>query len=180
MNDYAMGLGLGMIVALGVYGIFALAARRKKDGCAQQYDERQLAAQGKAAKAAMYTHMVYAGVCIAFSAGWSPAWLDVPTAIFFGVALSVGVYAVICVLRDAYFNISRSPRATLILLGSMAAAEFLVAGRRIEEEGLLPDGKLRMTVGMSLACGAVLAVVLVTALIKLAADKRQEARDEES
>lgn len=180
MNDYAMGLGFGMIVALGAYGIFALAARRKKDGCAQQYDERQLAAQGKAAKAAMLTHLAYAAVCIVYFAGWEPKWLDVPTAMFFGIALAAGVYAVYCILHDAYFSISRSPRITLVGLAAVAAVQFLNAGRHIAAEGMLPGGKPDMMVSMSLACGALMAVVLVTALIKLAADKRQEARDEES
>jgi len=173
MNAYAMGLGIGIMAGLAVYAIFSLAFR-KKNGCAREYDERQIAAQGKAAKAAMFTHMAFAAACIAFYAGWEPAWLDVPVAMFFGLTLSIGVYAVRCILHDAYFSISRSPRFTLLALAAVAALQFLNVRRHVAEEGLLPNGRMDMVVGMSLACGALMLVVLATALIKLAADKRGE------
>ncbi|MBE6908812.1 MAG: hypothetical protein E7474_04265 [Ruminococcaceae bacterium] len=173
MNAYEMGLGVGILAGLAIYAVFTLAVR-KKTGCAREYDERQIAAQGKAAKAAMFTHMAFAAACIAYYAGWEPTWLDVPTAMFFGLALSIGVYAVHCILHDAYFSISRSPRYTLWALAAVAVLQFLNVGRHVTAEGLLPDGRLDLIVGMSLACGALMLVVLATALIKLTMDRRGE------
>ncbi len=174
---YAIGLGIGVLAGLAGYLIWWLACGRK---CGRKYDERQIAAQGRAAKAAFFTNLIYTAACIAvFTAMEAPSAV-VQTALFLGLLLSVGVYAVVCILRDAYFNLSDSPRKTLILLGVLAAIQFLNVWRNFPERGLFSNGEPVVMVWMPLMTGAVIVIVIATSLIKLAADKGRGSRDEES
>ncbi len=177
VNYYMLGLGVGILTALFVLLILRLAGRGR---CAQKYDERQRAAQGRAATTAFYTGMAYSAVCIALDGMFRAEWLTVSSAMFAGLILTVGVYAISCILHDAYFNLSDSPRKTLILLAVLAALQFFNAWRALTDDGLLLDGKLNMQVVMSLPTGVMMALVIITAAVRLALDKRRGERDEES
>ncbi len=177
INYYMLGLGIGILAGLFVYLIFRVAGRGR---CAQKYDERQLAAQGRAAKAAFYTGMAYSAVCAVLDAARQREWLTVSSAMFVGVVLTAGVYAISCILHDAYFNLSDSPRRTLILLTALAALQFFNAWTGFRDGGLLLDGKPNMRIVMSLSTGAMMMLVIVTALVRLTLDKRRGERDEES
>ncbi len=179
MDSYYMGLGAGIGAGLFLYAIIVLI-KRKRGGCAKEYDERQRAAQGKAAKAAMFSHMGFAALGIIFCADGGPAWLSIPAALFFGIVVSVCVYAIYCILHDAYFEFSKSPRSTLVMLAVITVVEFLLVGRKAARGEVLVDGVLDLATVMSASCGVVMLAVLATALIKLGLDKKQEARDEES
>ncbi len=175
-NPYMIGVCVGILAGLLAVLICRLAGRGR---CAKTYDERQIAAQGKAAKAAYYTGMAYAAVCALADALLRPTWLTVAPVMFVGVILTTGVYAVFCVLHDAYFNLSDSPRRTMILWLMLTAVQFLNTWSAFSDGGLIEDGALNMRIVMSLSTGLLLLLVAVIAFVRLTLEKRS-ARDEES
>ncbi len=174
--DYFLGFGFGLLIALLVWVVFRVARGNK----ACRYDERQLIDQGKAAKAAFYAWLIYAALMLPVSAAVDPAVFGTGAAMFGGIILSVGVYAIVCILHNAYFNLSDSPRKTILCLAAIGALQFVGAARMLSDGGLFPDGRLNQSGFVSLATGSMILIVLATALVKLAADKRREETDEES
>ena len=176
---YALGLGVGILVGLLVYAIYRLA--NKGCGSRREYDERQLAAQGKAARAAMFAHLIYAAVAILCHSAAGLHFVDLSGAMMLGICISVGVFAVSCIWNDAYFSASKSPRASLFAFGAIALIQITNAWRHVADEGWFPnDGAMDSIVVMAIGCAGLMLLVIVTALVKFAAEKREEARDEES
>ena len=177
LSFYALGLGFGMLTALAVFLICWLAGRGKDR---RKYDERQLAAQGRAAKAAFFTNLIYAAACIVVFGGVEPGRGVAMLAMFLGALLSVGVYAILCILHDAYFNLSDSPRKTLGVMGMITALQFVNFITNCWDAGLFPDGAPNFIACTSLSTGVMLLLVIAVSLVKLAADRRRGERDEES
>jgi len=178
MDYFALGLGVGVLAGLLVYGARLLALRRRAAACCR-YDERQQAARGRAFRAAFLTHLIYAALVTVLTAGGA-SWLDVPEALFLGVVIAVGVFAQVCIWNDAYFELSEKPRATILPLVLLGVLQLLNVWRHVAEDGWLPGGRIDFITLMGLSVGALMLLTVVTALIKLSADRRREARDEES
>ena len=178
-SAYALGLGAGILVGLLVLAITRLANRRR-GGC-REYDERQIAAQGKAARAAMFAHLIYAAVAIICFSAAGLRFIDLPGTMMVGICVSVGVFAISCIWNDAYFSASKSPRASLGAFALVALLQIANAWRHVADEGWFPNGgAMDSIVVMALCCAGLMLAVIVTALVRFAAERRQEARDEES
>ncbi len=172
VDRFAYVLGAALLGAMAA--VLACALSRGKRGW-KKFDERQIAARGKAAELAFYTDLVYAALCIILCA--ENDRIGVPTAMFGGVILSAGVYAVACILGDAYFNLSEKPERTIFSLALLTALEFLNAGLAIAKSGLIVNGTLNFKAAVLLSVGVMLAIVLLTAAVKLFFDRRREKRE---
>ena len=176
---YALGLGIGILAGLLIFAVYRLAnkgGRGRRD-----YDERQIAAQGRAARAAMYAHLIYAAAAIIGYAAFGLRFIDLPGAMMLGVCLSVGVFAVSCIWNDAYFTAANSPRSSIAALAAFALLQILSVWRHVRDAGWFPNGGMMDSiVVIALGCAGLMLLVIVTALVKFAAERRQEAHDEES
>lgn len=176
---YLLGLGVGILTGLLVFVIYRLANKKGKGR--REYDERQIAAQGRAARAAMFAHLIYAAVCIVLYAAAEKSVLDLPGAMMLGICVSVGVFAVSSIWNDAYFSASKSPHSTLFLFGVIVLVQGLNAWRHVQDEGWFPNGgQMDSIVVMALGCVGLMLAVIAAALLRFAVEKRQEAQDEES
>lgn len=163
----------GLLVA-AVLGLLAWAVGHKRDK--GQYDERQIAARGTAFQVAYFTLLIYLAV-YALADGFS--WCDQATGVFLGMILSLAVFGVICVMKDAYFAASGITRPQLWLLAAAGALNLIGSIRYIQTGDMIRNGVLTSNGSMNLLCGLLFIIMFLAILIKSALDKR-DTGDEES
>ncbi|MCD7838265.1 MAG: hypothetical protein LUG65_05060 [Clostridiales bacterium] len=120
---------LGFAAGVGVTLLLFLLLRRLWLGkwrVRSEYDERQKAAQGVAYRNAFWTVMGY------LLLGWVLNLFDVelsasPLFLFAGVLLGVLVYAVSCILLDAYMGLNDNPRRWVVVTAVIAAVNLVCA-----------------------------------------------------
>lgn len=173
--EYIMGLMLGFIVAI----VLVFAFRKKMLGREKpQYDERQLAEQGRAAKIAYYTLMSYIIIYGALLSVMEITIASPLVVIFAGVLLSIVVYALVCIKNEAYFPINQSASRWLYFLdiiGIINIAIFII--NALAEGGILEaDGSISTYI-VNLLCGMVL--LALSLVCRISMKKAKEVDDEE-
>lgn len=163
----------GLICALAVV-LFAKYRRKKRfaAGGKYQYDERQIAEQGKACRWGMYTAVLFSFVLgCAQDAGLAVSGIFASTCC---IALTMLVFASVCIFKDAYFYTSAQPRFYtwyFLVLGVVATA-FGVCS--VMADGAIIDGVITSKAVM-LPIGIMCLGITVVILIKRAMDKKTEA-----
>lgn len=110
---YQYGLVLGMAVgALAGVVIVALLFKKKVLNCT--FDERQERVRGQAFKRAFFTLVIILFVygCAETAFG---RWCDTLTGMTLCVAVSLVVFAVNCIVKDAYMSLMEKPRQVMTL-----------------------------------------------------------------
>ena len=130
MSDYQTGYLLGFVVVLvlivAVYFIFR--KRRGGQGSMKgEYDERQQLLRGSACKACAFSYMLEMAVLL-FLEGMQ---VDLPLtrgalyAIFF--LLPIGIFAVLCIHKDAYIGIRSNLKQFITIGGIIVIIPVLIA-----------------------------------------------------
>ncbi|MCC8076635.1 MAG: hypothetical protein LIO95_12000 [Clostridiales bacterium] len=122
---HALGFAAGIAVTLLVFLLFRrlwLGKWRVRS----EYDERQKAAQGVAYRNAFWTVVGY------MLLGWLLNLFGVelsasPSFLFAGVVLGILVYAVSCILLDAYMGLNDNPRRWVAVTAVIAAVNLVCA-----------------------------------------------------
>ena len=113
MDYYLLGVIFGIVVALAAF-IIGLILHKKKHPNSGKYDERQMAARGKAFQAGFFTLLIAGAICniwdyVSPLPGGSFLWN-------IGVLLlGVTVFAVTAIHFDAYMGMYDSPRRFLLM-----------------------------------------------------------------
>ena len=164
-----MGIGSAAVV------IAVMAAVRKKQGRPKpEYDERQMAARGVAYRWAFLTLMLSLAVNTGVEAIWGP-WAKPGVSAWMLIFLSVGVFVVVCVRRDAYFAVAQDPKASLWLFGAVVVLQIPNIIITLRSGGFVEDGLLTWD-ALSPASGALFLVLTVCAIVRL----RRQRDDDES
>lgn len=164
-----MGIGSAAVV------IAVMAAVRKKQGRPKpEYDERQMAARGVAYRWAFLTLMLSLAVNTGVEAIWGP-WAKPGVSAWMMIFLSVGVFVVVCVRRDAYFAVAQDPKASLWLFGAVVVLQIPNIIITLRSGGFVEDGLLTWD-ALSPASGALFLVLTVCAIVRL----RRQREDDES
>ena len=165
---------IGFIVGLLSVILVSLAIRKfllNKGGRKHEYDERQLAARGRAYAIAYFTLLAYLAVWLVLSS------LDLPFfpgtgAILLGLLLSITVFVAYSIFHDAYFRASERPTAWLWVIGAASLLNLVIGIGRISRGTTL---EARLFDNANLLVGVMTTVILICALVRLAMDRRSEA-----
>ena len=161
--EYAMGLVFGISVGLAVVALLF-----KKKVLDMTFDERQERSRGKAYQ---YGFMVM-GVSIILYGVLDVTmgrWCDTLTGNLICFCIGLTVFAVTCILNDAYMSLKEKPRKviTLCLLVALMNLAIGVANAMhgtVVVDGMLSTGSVNLIVGvMSLV---ILAVYIVNYLLR--------------
>ncbi|MGN0394505.1 MAG: hypothetical protein ACI4EF_04020 [Coprococcus sp.] len=176
---YILGAATGFAVVFIIFTIVAVICKKKRQASAagrmgQDYDERQLQARGKAYRAAYFSLIicVLAEVC-------ADAFLDkklFTSMVGLGLAmlLSAGVFAVICILNDAYLRLYDKAKETLCTLSIIGVINLILTVRVfIGEEKLIEDGELSYIV-LNMGIVFLYVIVLTVFAIKLRINNKAE------
>lgn len=172
MDPYVAGVLVGIGSAAVVIAVMA-AVRKKQGRPKPEYDERQMAARGVAYRWAFLTLMLSLAVNTGVEAIWGP-WAKPGVSAWMMIFLSVGVFVVVCVRRDAYFAMAQDPKASLWLFGAVVLQipNIIIT---LRSGGFVEDGLLTWD-ALSPASGALFLVLTVCAIVRL----RRQREDDES
>lgn len=173
MDPYVAGVLVGIGSAAVVIAVMA-AVRKKQGRPKPEYDERQMAARGVAYRWAFLTLMLSLAVNTGVEAIWGP-WAKPGVSAWMLIFLSVGVFVVVCVRRDAYFAVAQNPRTYLWLFGAVVVLQIPNIIITLRSGGFVEDGLLTWD-ALSPASGALFLVLTVCAIIRL----RRQREDDES
>jgi hypothetical protein len=170
--SYLLGLSVGLVAVIVIYAVIAMI--QKKRGVEAKYDERQEYVRGKAYRHGFLTLLIYCVAVGLVDLYNGPGWCDVYTAMMLGMFTAVTVFAVECILTDAYFVVGQRPAGWLILTGAIAALNLtmfaldLNEGKRLVENGALTHNII------NLACGLAFLVIFAAMLFKTLKEKAAE------
>ena len=173
MDPYVAGLlvGIGSVAVV----MAVMAAVRKKQGRPKaEYDERQMAARGVAYRWAFLTLMLSLAVNTGVEAIWGP-WAKPGVSAWMLIFLSIGVFIVACVRKDAYFAVAQNPRTYLWLFGAVVVLQIPNIIINLRSGGFVEDGLLTWD-ALSPASGVLFLVLMVCAIVRL----RRQREDDES
>lgn len=164
MNEYALGLMFGILIALLIVTILSVAKRRKT-GKPDDYDERQQLIRGKAYQHAFFAVMIFSALYgLAVVTAERPLMVDGLSAL---IAMFVGVvvFAVESIARDAFFTAKNRPKSYIILYIAVIFSQIVNAVGNIRDGGLVQDGVLTMNV-LPVICAAVFTIILLAIILK--------------
>lgn len=173
MDPYVAGVLVGIGSAAVVIAVMA-AARKKQGRPKPEYDERQMAARGVAYRWAFLTLMLSLAVNTCVEAIWGP-WAKPGVSAWMLIFLSIGVFIVACVRKDAYFAVAQDPKASLWLFGAVVVLQIPNIIINLRSGGFVEDGLLTWD-ALSPASGALFLVLTVCAIVRL----RRQREDDES
>lgn len=159
---------IGVITGFAATMLICLAIRwiiqKKTNASGSDYDERQLAARGRAAQWGFWVtifYMLMIGII-------KPRGLETDSLMFLGACLGLGVFGCICIIRDAYFPVSSQSPSKIVLIISV----LIIAAISNLSLGLYhPENTVNL---LNLMLGIMLAIILLVLLGKLIYDKKKE------
>lgn len=174
---YIAGIAAGiMVVALA--GVLLAKYGGKGRFSTGGYDERQIAAQGKAHKRAYITlgvlSMAYGLADLLIERPWCSAIAG----LFICVCASIGVWATVCIMNDAYFRTGDSTKYYMRLFGLMGLFNVAIGAMRIADGSILENGELGLY-SMNLTVGLLSLWLMAVIIVKLRRDRRDPESAEE-
>ena len=122
-TDYFIGLVIGILVGLAAVFVIGKIFKKKRGPC--KYDERQTLARGKAYKTGFWTFVGYLLLNGLLNAA-DIIWADTSTAAFLGLFLGIAVYAIVCILNDAYLPLKEKPGFYFAIFGLVIVVNLAV------------------------------------------------------
>ncbi len=168
------GIAIVLGMVLGVMLIVALiAVTQTNDSMKQNYDERQELLRGRGAKYGFYTMMMLN--CILFMLEAAEVYLPMSAgfSLLFSAMIGVGVYAVYCIWKDAYFALNQKA-GTLTVIFLLIGTLNLIMGIGAFLEGAAFQNNQLTYRSMSLFCGILMLVVCGALLLKRICKDREE------
>ena len=175
MNEsisYYAGFAVGLLVVMLL--CIALKRRALRSGKTPgEYDERQLAQRGIAFQRAYVTLLV-----LLLGNGILTGVLDRPWAqpgveAFVLAMVSLVVFVVECIRRDAYFTVSQTPKRYFWIVGAVVACQIPATVLHAVEGTFVEDGLLTVD-AMAPVVMVMFAAVLVALLVKQRSDKAED------
>ena len=165
--EYVFGLTVGLAVGIGV--VVLLFRKKVLD---MTFDERQERARGKAFQYGFFT---LAGCIVAYglldSAGFR--WCDTLTGCIICLCMGLTVFAVTCILNDAYLSLKEQPGKVVTALVVTAFVNLAIGAVYLIHGKLVEDGILTIR-SVNLICGIMVLVVLVVYAVTRLLARREE------
>lgn len=174
---YIAGAATGVLTVALVAALVNKVAKERRR-CGGKYDERQIAAQGKAYKRAYIT---LGALCMAYALAdqlIERPWCSPVAGLFICLCVSIGVWATSCVLADAYFRSGDSAKYYTRLFGLMGLFNLAIGVMRIHDGSILEDGALGIY-SMNPIVGLLSLWLMTVILVKQRRDRRDPDRTEE-
>ena len=156
--SYIAGIIVGIIFVLFIFVITKLILKKKGIIKKECYDERQEIEMGKGFKLGFFVALAY--YMILMIVELSGIEIDNSFWTFLGICLSVGSFALYCIIKNAYFGYNQTPKGVTILLFVIMLTNLFPCVMTLIE------GKLLRTTGINLLCVILLLTMMVASAIK--------------
>ena len=162
-----------ILEVLLLIGLIAWIAVRRKKACTQQYDEMQLKIRAKGYQIGFYTTLAL--LCV-LAVLMECNLLGVVTpgfAVFAALIISVTVFAIYCILHDAFLAVRGNPRSYFGIFGMIVILEGAATVRYLTKGMLLEDGKLTVSSGASSMMFVCFLAILITLIVKTVRNRKE-------
>lgn len=156
--SYIAGIIVGIVIVVSVFIITKSFLKKKGLIKKEVYDERQMIEKGKGYQLGFFVGLIYFIILMIVQL----AEIEIDNAFwtFVGVCLSVGVFAIYCIIKNAYFGYNQPPKGINILLFVLMLVNLIPCIIAVFEN------KVLKTTGINLVCSFLLLSVIVASLIK--------------
>ena len=172
MSNFFIMLAIFVVIAV-VTAIVTVRSRKAKI----KFDERQQIARGRAFEAGFYTLMLTLLGYILCNNVMDISVLGVEIGIALCIIVSVGVFAVVGVFKDAFLEYNSSVKSRSILFAILGGLNLVLGLLALHDGQLLEDGRLDVSV-INLAIGCLMLVVVTCIVVRNALQKKQTAIEE--
>ncbi len=163
-------LAIGIMVGVAVAAWF-LSRKAMKKNC--EYDEMQLRIRAKGYQIGFYTALFLMMIVVVLS---ELDWLTAVTpgfAVFAALIISVTVFAVYCILHDAFISVRGDGRSQIAVFSIVVLAEGLASIRYITEGELLKSGILTFGSGAPALMFVCFLALLITLIVKTIRNRKE-------
>lgn len=168
---YHAGLLFGLLTGI-LIGAAVLVLLFKKKVLSMEFDERQERARGKAFQYGFFTLMICLYV-YGVSEMALGRWCDALAGVTLCIAIGVGVFAVTCILRDAYLSLKEKPRQVMTMFALIAFFNLGLGGLYLSSGGLVEDGVLTYR-AVNPILGAMALAILIVYIVNFLLRSREE------
>lgn len=172
---YALGVSVGIWISVLFFTVLVI---KLKLNHMPVYDERQMKSRGECFSVSFFILigclLLDGLIRLAFRYDWSSYIVGVACCIF----VSIGTFAIMAILKDAYTSIGENKLRFSLLLGFIGGINFIVGIFRIVQDGFLEDGQVALPF-INLLAGCILLIVTMVLLIKYFIEKKQTGDEDE-
>ena len=179
MSEYTIGFLIGFSVVILIFLIIAIVLKCKNNH-ATEYDERQLIARHTAYKYSFFTLVFYCILCGMLDIA-DIKWAETVIQMFLGMFISVTVFVVICIFKDAYFGIKKGKNNIYTFLYFSATITVVqifsfIFNVFIDKDPVITNGMLNSNL-VPLLCAVTFLIMMIATVIKIVISKKE--REEE-
>lgn len=173
MDNYHVGLLLGISVGV-IAALGLLAFLFKKKVLDMHFDERQELARGKAFQYGFFTLLI-AVYAYGVSDVMFGRWCDVLAGVSICLAVGLCVFAITCILKDAYLSLREKPRTVMTMFALISAVNLGLGGMYAVSGDLVESGVLTFRAVNPILGFATLVILIVYIVNHLLRSREEEA-----
>lgn len=173
MDHYHTGMALGLAAGI-IAGLIFVAFLFKKKVLDMHFDERQERARGKAFQYGFFTLLI-AVYAYGVSDVMFGKWCDVLTGVTLCVTAGLCVFAVTCILKDAYLSLREKPRTVMTMFALISAVNLGLGAMHAFSGDLVENGVLTFRAVNPIMGFAILAILIVYIVNHLLRSREEEA-----
>ena len=173
MDLHHAGVFVGLAAGL-LAGLAFIMSPFKKKVLDMHFDERQERARGKAFQYGFFTLLI-AAYAYGISDVLLGRWCDVLTGVTLCIALALCVFAVTCILKDAYLSLREKPRTVMTMFALLSTINLGFGGMYALSGDLVEDGVLTFRAVNPIIGAAVLVILIVYIVNYLLRPRDEEA-----
>ncbi|MBP5151425.1 MAG: hypothetical protein ILP13_00770 [Lachnospiraceae bacterium] len=170
---YAIGVGAGAVLGILIIALVVVLSR-KENAPVKKYDERQVAAQGKAYKYGFITM----SVCLILTVVSMGMKISIPAEpellMILCILLGGAVTVTNLIWDDAYFRMDENRTMWIVFFSLLSVLNLGIGITRIVRQELFADGVLTFAGSVNLICGVFMVYLLAVILIKSIRDRNED------
>ena len=167
-----VGFGVG-VLAVAIISLVIRKMQKRRGVTPGEYDERQQVQRGAAAQRAYITLLLLLCLNGIVSGALGVHWAKPGVDSFLCMFISVAVFVVECIRRDAYFTVKQTPSSGILIFTIVTLCQLPATVMHALDGDFIADGQLTLAV-INPACMVLFAIVLIAILIKRRSDKEDE------
>ena len=173
MNYYHMGVAVGLTAGI-IAGLVFVALLFRKKILDMHFDERQERARGKAFQYGFFTLMISVYVYGVSDLIFGP-WCEVLAGATLCVAAGLCVFAITCILKDAYLSLREKPRTIMTMFALLSLINLGFGVMYGVSGGLVENGLLTFRAVNPIVGTATLVILIVYIVNYLLRSREEEA-----
>lgn len=181
---------LGIICGIAATIVFCICMKKiirkmggKFGGCRMMketaFDERQLLARGQAYKYAFFTLMAYVAIAGLLNEASNVSFLMSFGGMWIGVCIAIGVFAITCILKDAYMNLYENAKGVIMMFSVIGLVDVALGLRVFLHKGSLLENGVVSLDSTNLVVGILVLVIVVVFIGRVIYNNKQLEEDEE-